>query len=881
MNSDETRWHTLTQHETLGRLKSREEGLTKDEANRRKEQYGPNELEEVRRKSVVRLFFEQFANVMIWVLLAAALISGMLSEWVDTAIILAVVLINALLGTIQESRAEAALDSLKKMAAPMARVVRDGAAERIPAGELVPGDVVHIEAGDFVPADLRLLMSASLRVEESTLTGESVPVEKSTDALADPEVPLGDRVNLCFSGSSVTYGRGLGVVVETGMRTQIGRIASGLAAPQDETTPLQRKLAQISRVLSAGVLIVAVVVFAVGLLTGREPFEMFLTAVSLAVAAIPEGLVAVVTIVLALGMQRMAGRGAIIRKLPAVETLGGTQIICSDKTGTLTVNRMAVRALWLEDAHRESGDPPADSPVFSELCSAMVRCNDAQLSSEGRAVGDPTETALIDYALNVGAWTADAVRARTRDGEIPFDSERKLMTTAHAVPGGFRVYVKGAPDVLLHRCTRVLGPQGESPMDEAAMERAQAANTEMAQQALRVLAFAYKDAPAFDAADITGTESELVLVGLAGMIDPPRDEARQAVAACREAGIMPVMITGDHRITAEAIARDLGILREGYEAVSGTELSRMNDMMLSERIRRFAVYARVAPEHKVRIVDAWQRRGYVVAMTGDGVNDAPALKAADIGIGMGITGTDVSKGASDMVLTDDNFATIVRAVEEGRKIYGNIRKTVRFLLSSNFGEVIALFAATLAGWRLLYPIHILWINLVTDTFPALALGVEPTEGDVMRHPPRDPSQPFLMGRDWRDIVVSGTLEGALALAAFLIGRWMAGETLGTTMAFVTLGLSQIFYSVASRSERNSVFALGLLKNKVMVGAFLLSAALQVSVALIPPLRTLFGLVAMNGAHWLIVAGLSASMLLFGEIFKGALRLGARRRVSPD
>jgi len=851
-------WHGLTVDEVLEEVKSNRGGLTGSEARKRLEADGPNELKQGESKTLLMIFLEQFADLMIWVLIGAAVISGLVGEWIDAGIILIVVFLNAVLGTAQESRAERALEALKAMAAPSARVLRDGSVNHIPARELVVGDLVLLEAGDNIPADLRLIEAAALKAEESALTGESVPVDKHPEVLTDEKLGIGDRTNMLYMGTNVTYGRGIGVVVATGMDTQMGAIAAQLAAAEKEITPLQRKLNQISNILSVGVIGAAAAIFIIGLISGREPLHMFLTAISLAVAAIPEGLVAVITIVLAAGMTRMAARGAIIRRLPAVETLGSTQIICSDKTGTLTQNKMTVQQVWTDNKQM--------------LIAAMGHCNDSKLDQDGKTIGDPTETALIDYLLKERLWTADQVRRRVRVGEIPFDSKRKLSTVAAANPNGkgIRSYVKGAPDVLLNRCVNEARGGDVIPLTDARKGEIAAANEAMGAKALRVLAFAYKDAD--DQTDLhqpETVENSLTFGGLVGMIDPARPEVKDAIAVCWKAGIKPVMVTGDHRVTAVAIATELGILTDGSRAVTGAELDQMSDRELEQQVHEIAVYARVAPEHKSRIVDAWQRRGKIVAMTGDGVNDAPALKTADIGVGMGITGTDVSKQAADMVLTDDNFATIVSAVQEGRRIFDNIHKTVRFLLSSNVGEVLAILTATIIGWRMLAPVHILWINLVTDTFPALALGVEPAESDVMQRPPRDSQAPLLSGRDWLRIAVVGAAEALAALFAYQIG---GGGTAGTTMAFLTLSLSQLFAAIGFQSERHSIVHIHPKEHPMLWLAFFASALLQLVVVFIPALRKVFELAALTGIQWLIVLGMCFGMLFFVEIQKWISRI---------
>ena len=853
-------WHTLPPEAVLKKLGSRADGLTGAEAVKRLRIQGYNQLRGAKRRSLVSMFFSQFRDFMIWVLLCAAAVSALAPviagegpEWTDAAIILTVVVMNAILGTIQESRAEAALEALRKMAVPTARVRRGGSVARLEASSLVRGDVILLEAGDSIPADVRFLEAVALRVDEAALTGESVPAEKN-EAACGAGAALGDRLCMGYMGTAVVAGRGVAVVVETAMDTQMGSIAEKLSEAAPEDTPLQKKLTQISNTLSLGILAVAAAVFGLTMFMITPPagenaaLYAFMVAVSLAVSAIPEGMVAVVTIVLALGMRKMAGRGAIIRRLPAVETLGSTQVICSDKTGTLTQNRMTVTDVC---AVRET-----------LLWEAMAHCNDAAPDAKGKLAGDPTETALLEYLIAHGHQTAQGLSARRRAGEVPFDSVRKLSSVAVRQGGRLRIYTKGAPDVLLKRCLL-------SPSERAGAERR---NQEMASGALRVLAFGYKDVDAADFGDPGSVESGLTYLGLAGMRDPARPEARAAVDACRKAGILPVMITGDHKATAEAIANELGILGSDRRTiVTGAELERMSDAELGARVENIAVYARVSPDHKHRIVTAWQRRGRITAMTGDGVNDAPALKAADIGVGMGISGNDVSRAASDMVLTDDNFSTIVFAVREGRRIYDNIHKTVRFLLSSNAGEVLAVLTATLLGWKLLLPVHILWINLVTDTFPALALGAEPEEPDVMGRPARDPARPFFTTRDWARIVLTGAAEAALTLAAFLLGGGMENPGQATAMAFMTLSLSQLFAAVSLQSERHSVFDIRLREHKPLVAAFIGSAVLQLSVIVIAPLREAFALSPISVLGWIQVTALCFMMLLFIEAQKWLAR----------
>lgn len=820
---------------------------------------------------------------MIWVLIAAAIITAYVSHVegelpIDTIIISIVVILNAVLGTVQEYKAEASLEALKKMAAPNARVLRNGDVKIIPAADLVVGDIVILEAGDSIPADIRIQEANSLKIEESALTGESKAVNKNVKPLITGDgkkTSLGDQVNMAFMGTNIVYGRGSGIVIATGMNTQIGKIAGQLSETKKEITPLQKKLNQISKYISIIVIFIAVAVFAIGYFTGQDMLTMFLTAVSLAVAAIPEGMVAAVTIVLALGMSRMAKRGALVRRLPAVETLGSTQVICSDKTGTLTQNKMTVKKMWvfeeIEDPHSEELGP---------LTEAFAECNDSRIDENGKSAGDPTENAFLDYLMENGLKTADELKQRQRAGEIPFDSDRKRSTVA--VPkenGGFRIYVKGAAESIVDRSVSAFKNGETVPMTDEMRKSVLTANEEMAEKALRVLAFAYKDTDSVDDVNIENmekAESGLIFCGLSGMIDPARPEVKETIKVCRQAGITPVMITGDHKTTAVAIANDLGLLDDGRIAITGADLEEMSDAELDQKIAEIGVYARVSPEHKVRIVDAWQKRGKIVAMTGDGVNDAPALKRADIGVGMGITGTDVAKGTSDMVLTDDNFATIVIAVKEGRGIFDNIHKTVSFLLSSNIGEVIAILTATILGFTLLSPIHILWVNLVTDTFPALALGVEPPEEDIMDRKPRDQKIPFMTGRQWMNIFVIGAVGALLTLIAYYIGSQTSPAT-GTTMAFMTLGLIQLFVALGFQSERSSIFKIHPREHPYLWLAFFGSAALQVIVVLVPFLRDIFGLTALTLVQWAFILILCIGMLLFIELRKVVFRYLHKRR----
>ncbi|MEC0166912.1 cation-translocating P-type ATPase [Paenibacillus graminis] len=885
---DSVAYHTLDTAEVMKRLNTREQGLSPDEAAQLLERHGRNVLKETQTKSLLAKFIEQFKNVMIFILLAAAVLSGILGEWTDTVIILLVVILNAVLGVIQENKAEQALEALKSMSSPLARVRRGGQVAEIKSEELVPGDIVLLEAGNVVPADVRLLETASLQTEEAALTGESLPSDKQAGELEGEDLVLGDRTNMAYMSSSVTYGRGVGVVTATGMETEVGRIAGFISEADSDVTPLQKKLDELGKYFTFIILGVCVVIFAVGLLEGRELLDMLLTSISLAVAAIPEGLPAIVTIILALGVQRMAKRKAIIRKLPAVETLGSTEIICSDKTGTLTLNKMTVEKLYVDGQKADAGSSIAGLPGSERLVQAMTLCNDssidegkeAEQTKSGKAIlGDPTETALVDYALSIGTDKRELEKKYPRKGELPFDSDRKLMTTIHEVEDGrFRVLTKGAPDVLLSRCSHIYANGEVIPLTEEHSRRITENNKALADEALRVLAFAFRDHDRLPAEISTEkTERELVFAGLVGMIDPPREEVRDAVAVCRKAGIRPVMITGDHRDTAAAIAIRLGIIEDDKAVLTGRELDQISEGDFAGKVSDYSVYARVSPEHKVRIVKAWRQKGKIVAMTGDGVNDAPALKAADIGVGMGITGTDVAKGVSDMVLADDNFTTIVVAVEEGRKVYSNIRKSIQFLLSANLGEVLTLFIATMIGWRILEPIHILWINLVTDTLPALALGLEKAGSDVMARKPRKSSSSIFAGGVGSGIIYQGIIEAALTLLVYYWAHTHYNEGVAVTMAFATLGLLQITHAFNVRSNTKSLFQIGWFTNPYMLGASVISGLLLVLVIIIPGLNEWFGVSHLSGLQWGIVCGAAAAIIVIVELVKIGLRISGKSK----
>ncbi len=849
--------------EVLAELKTGKEGLSSQEAERRLGEYGFNELEEKKGESLFQMFINEFKDFMIMILFAAAIVSAFVGEITDTIIIIAIVILNALLGVFQENRANQALKALKKMTKPNAKVVRNGEVMTVPTREVVPGDVVVLEAGDFIPADGRLIEMANLRVNESSLTGESVPVEKQTDALEDNEVPIGDRLNMVFTGTTVVYGRGKMVVANTGMNTEMGSIAS-MMEEERTTTPLQERLAELGKTLGIAALAICAVIFFIGYLRGTPGLEMFMTAISLAVAAIPEGLPAIVTITLAIGVQRMVKRNAIIRKLPAVETLGSANVICTDKTGTLTLNQMTVKNAYINGEIEKIEDAAQDEPA-KELLTMFTLCSDAKLDAEGNGVGDPTEVALVAALRDCGREKNEVEAVCPRVDELPFDSDRKLMTTVHRTDNGYTAITKGALESVVPICVSIEDKDGVKGIESEDIGDIEKSNNEMAQNGMRVLALGYKHLPDADY-DRDDLESGLTFLGLVGMIDPPRPEVKDAVKECDLAGITTVMITGDHRLTAEAIARDLNILHEGDEAVTGVELENMSDGELEKRVDKIRVYARVSPQHKVRIVKAWQKNNAVVGMTGDGVNDAPALSQADIGAAMGITGTEVAKEAADMVLTDDNFATIVSAIEEGRTIYSNIRKSIRYLLSCNMGEILTVFLANILGLgQPLLPIHLLWINLVTDSLPALGLGMEPPAPDVMKARPRTRDESVFAGGLGIQMIIEGIIMGALSIGAFMIGRRYDIET-AETMTFMTLVFLQLVHSLNSRSNSVSIFKLGLTTNRFLIFSLVLGVALQFLLDT-PLLEGIFKISALSGIQWLYVIGLSLVILVVGEVEK--------------
>ena len=865
------RYYCEEKERVLEELGSSHEGLDVNEAEKRLLKHGKNKLAEAKKDSLIKRFFAQMKDPMIIILLCAAAISGVLAvsegeSFADVIIILAVVIVNAALGVYQENKAEKAIEALREMSAASSKVMRSGTIHTVHSEDLVPGDVVLLEAGDAVPADGRIIESASLKIEEAALTGESVPVDKTADALtAAGEVPLGDRTNMAYMGSTVVYGRGVMVVCATGMDTEMGRIADALSQAKEGQTPLQIKLNQLSRVLTYLVLGICAAVFAVQIArAGGFEFEAvldsFMIAVSLAVAAIPEGLAAVVTMVLSIGVTNMSKRNAIIRRLTAGETLGCAPIICSAKTGTLTQNKMTVTDFFGSDEKR--------------LSAAMALCSDAELSEDGEVSGEPTEAALVQWAASLGLKKPELKEKAPRFMEAPFDYGRKMMSTLHRAHEGIVQFTKGAPDIVIDRCEYYLEDGKPVPMTEEYRQKIFAANKAMADRALRVLACAERrwDAPPESAAP-QYLEQKLCFVGLCGMIDPVRPEVRAAIEECEAAGIRAIMITGDHVDTAVAIAKELGILHEGERAVTGLELSAMSDEEFEKVFRSISVYARVQPEHKTRIVKAWQNAGYVTAMTGDGVNDAPSIKTADIGVGMGITGTDVTKNVADMVLADDNFATIVGAVGEGRRIYDNIRKAIQFLLASNLSEVISIFAATLLGFTILQPVHLLWINLVTDCFPALALGMEKGERDIMRRSPRPASAGVFAGGMGVDIAYQGFVVSALTLVSYFIGHYIesgvweiANSPDGTTMAFLTMSMAEIFHSFNMRSQRGSIFGIGN-HNKMLYLAAVGSLIMTTAVCEIPLLAEAFGFASVELNEYLIAIGLGFCVIPIVELVK--------------
>ncbi|MDN6434529.1 calcium-translocating P-type ATPase, PMCA-type [Lentilactobacillus parabuchneri] len=878
MKQEQKQFYQRTVDDVMSQMKANPHGLTDQEVRDRREQFGPNKLTSKRRTTIIEKFFAQFKDLMIIILIVAAIIAGFAGETVDAIIILAVVILNAIFGVFQESKAENAIDSLKEMSAPMATVLRNGESQSVKSEDIVPGDIVLLEAGDVVPADIRLTEANSLKIEEAALTGESVPVNKQVTPIVDHDLPLGDRKNLGFMNSNVTSGRAVGVVIGTGMNTEVGKIAHMLNTTEETTTPLQENLKSLGKMLTVLILVIAVIVFGVGMWRGQESLiNMLLTAISLAVAAIPEGLPAIVTVTLALGTQQMARHRALIRKLPAVETLGSTDVIASDKTGTLTQNKMTVEKVFLNEKLTDSAD--ATLSLKDKIAQIMVLNNDTKFQGNELA-GDPTETALVSFYLNQAQPVQQFINDHKRLAEIPFDSERKLMSTYNQMAdGNIIMTMKGAPDQLLERASQIQDGDQVRPMTDEDKQLISRTNHDLATQALRVLGFAYRNVDQVPT-ELTSAaqEHDMIFVGLIGMIDPERPEVAQAVAEAKSAGIKSIMITGDHQDTAQAIAKRLGILgrgdNPGGKVINGAQLDELSDAQFDKEVTDISVYARVAPEHKVRIVKAWQKQGKVVAMTGDGVNDAPALKTADIGVGMGITGTEVSKEASDMVLADDNFATIVTAVKAGRKVFANIQKSLQYLLSANLGEVLTLFVMTMMGWQILAPVQILWINLVTDTFPAIALGVEPAEPGIMKRKPRGRTSNFLSGGIMTNILYQGFFEGFITLAvyAFAITNPVhASDALAhadaLTMAYATLGLIQLFHAFNSKTIHESIFRVGLFKNKFFNWAILGSAILLIGTIVIPGFNNMFHVTELTASQWLVVVFAGFMIVVVSEVVK--------------
>ena len=895
-------WFNKSVEETIDKLKTdANQGLSSKDVEKRKEEYGLNELQEGKKKSLFVKFLEQFKDFMIIVLIIAAIVSGVVGyiqgEGItDSIIIMIVVIVNAIIGVAQENKAEKSLEALKKLSSYSAKVVRDGKILVVPSKDLVPGDIVILETGDYVPADIRLIEAVNLKSQESSLTGESVPVEKTTDKIDDEQTGIGDRTNMVFSSSLITYGRGKGIVVGTGMTTEVGKIAGILNSTEKAETPLQQRLNKLGKTLGIASIAICAVIFVIGLLQGKSALDMFMTAVSLAVAVIPEGLAAVSTIVLAIGVQRMVKKNAIVKKLPAVETLGSSTVICSDKTGTLTQNKMTVKKVFYNNklVDLEKIDTNKIDNELERLVLISMLCNDTKVGEDRKLTGDPTETALIDMGFKLD-FEPSVFEEMPRTEEIPFDSDRKLMTTVHKTADNkYMVYTKGGVDELLAKCKSYIIDGKISNDVEEYHKTINKSNDEMAKDALRVLAMGYKELDHEPTKEEMQTlENDLIYVGMVGMIDPPREEAKHAVEKCREAGIKTVMITGDHKTTAVAIAKELGILQEGEEAITGAELEAMPQEELENRVQNIRVYARVSPEHKVRIVRAWQSHGDIVAMTGDGVNDAPALKTADIGCAMGMVGTDVAKEAADVILTDDNFATVVSAVEEGRRIYDNILKAIQFLLSSNVGEVIVLFIAILITPFLaskfnipvniiepLLPIHILWVNLVTDSLPALALAFDPASKDIMKRKPiKSNTGIFTKGMTWR-IIYQGIMIGLLSLAAFVIGLSTSNPPvieglspeevkveIGQTMAFIVLAFSELVHVFNIRNNSKSIFKTGIGGNKTLFGAIGISALLMIVILAAPALRTIFSIPVLPVENILETIGLVLAPIVIVEIFK--------------
>ncbi|MCI9087422.1 MAG: calcium-translocating P-type ATPase, PMCA-type [Clostridia bacterium] len=870
-------WHILSTKEVERKMGTNLQlGLSHRQVEERRQKYGINELEEQKKKPIFIKFLEQFKDFMIIILLIASIISAVVTkmeggnDYFDSIIIIAIVVFNAIMGLVQEAKAEKSLEALKKMSAPTCKVRRGGEIVTIKGEEVVPGDIILLEAGNYVPADCRLISASDLKIEESSLTGETMPCLKEADSILPEKTALGDMNNLAFATTVVVNGHGEAIVTNIGMNTKVGKIAKMIITNETPETPIQKKLGQVGKSLGIGCLMICLFIFVIGILKKIEPIEMFMTSVGLAVAAIPEGLPAIVTIMLSIGVTKMAKKNSIIRKLPAVETLGSSSVICSDKTGTLTQNKMQITKIVNHQGEL------TDRELTKKILELGAMCTDVEISEVSKELtGEPTEVAIVDRALKESINKQDLYQTMKRVDDIPFDSNRKMMTTIHKMPSGYRIITKGAPDVLLKHCTQVYENGKIINLTSSLLTQIERQNNQMADQALRVLAIAYLDMDTIPSKK--EMEQNLVFVGLVGMIDPPREGVKEAVATCRKAGIKTVMITGDHIATAKAIARELGILKGQDLAITGEELDKISQPVLQKNIMQYSVFARVTPEHKVRIVQAYQSTGAVVAMTGDGVNDAPALKNADIGIAMGKNGTDVAKNAADMVLTDDNFVTIVEAVKQGRNIFDNIKKAVHFLIATNIGEIVTIFLGLLLGLKSpLLAIQLLWVNLVTDSLPAIALGLESPDKDIMNRKPRDSKKGIFADGLWSKIFVEGTMLGVLTLVAFSIGNSLYGVEVGRTMAFVSLGLLELVHSFNIKSEE-SIFKTGILENKYLVGAFLLGTILQVVVVLIPAVADLFSLVPLTGTQWIYTFGISILPLVIMELQKkvNELRFGKK------
>ena len=865
-------WYTLSTKEVEKQMQTNIEfGLNEKQVKDKQNRFGLNKLEEKKKESIVIKFIKQFNDFMIIILIIASIISAVVArlegsnDYFDSIIIIAIVVFNAIMGLVQEAKAEKSLEALKKMTAPTCRVKRNGKISTIKSEQIVPGDIVLLEAGNYVPADCRLISSSNLKIEESSLTGETVPVLKDANCMLKEITALGDMVNMAFSTTIVVNGHGEAIVTDIGMNTKVGKIAKLIITNEAPETPIQKKLEEVGKALGIACLGICLLIFVIGILKKIEPIEMFMTSVGLAVAAIPEGLPAIVTIMLSIGVTKMAKKNSIIRKLPAVETLGSSSVICSDKTGTLTQNKMQVTKI--ANINGETND----KEYIKWLMGMATMCTDVEISRENGKIeltGEPTEKAIVSKALDEGQNKNELYNVMRRVKDIPFDSSRKMMTTIHKMPNGYRVITKGAPDVLLKRCNKVYDNGNVTTLDYSKTKLIENQNNKMADEALRVLAIAYLDIPSLPSRIDTETvEKNLIFIGLIGMIDPPREGVKEAVATCKKAGIKTVMITGDHIITAKAIAKDLGILRGSDLAITGEELDKIPQAVLQRNIMNYSVFARVTPEHKVRIVKAYQSTGAVVAMTGDGVNDAPALKNADIGIAMGKNGTDVAKNAADMVLTDDNFVTIVEAVKQGRNIFDNIKKAVHFLIATNIGEIVTIFLGLVLGLKSpLLAIQLLWINLVTDSLPAIALGLEKPEADIMDKKPRDSKKGIFADGLWQRIITEGTMLGILTLVAFSVGNYLYDIEVGRTMAFVSLGLLELVHSFNIKSEE-SIFKVGLFENKYLMGAFILGVILQIVVVVIPSVAEVFKLVPLTQVQWMYTFGISILPLVIMEIQK--------------